>query len=160
MAQNRRPLTATLEDSKLLFRNFAGAARQFNEEGKRNFHIFLEPKQAEAMARDGWNVKNLKPRDEDQLVGDAHLKVLVNFKGRPPKIYMITSKNKTPLTEDTVMLLDNADIEKADVIINQYEYDPQGSPGKFTAYLEALYVTIRENELDRKYEEVPDSFLG
>jgi hypothetical protein len=159
MAQAQRRST-TLENVPLMFRNFAGEARQFNDEGKRNFHIFLEPEVAEAMARDGWNVKNLKPKDEDDLVGQAHLKVLVNFKGRPPQIYMVTSKKKTKLDEDTVMLLDTADIIRADVTINQYEFDPQGQPGKFTAYCDVLYATIRESELDMKYDELPDAIAG
>lgn len=159
MTQAQRKST-TLEDVQLMFRNFAGEARQFNDAGKRNFHIFLEPELAEAMARDGWNVKNLKPKDEDDIVGQAHLKVLVNFRGRPPQIYMVTAKKKTKLDEDTVMLLDNADIIRADVTINQYEFDPVAQPGKFTAYCDVLYATIRETELDAKYEELPEVYAG
>lgn len=146
---------ATLENVKIQFRNFAGKAGTYNVEGNRNFAIFLDDDVAEQMASDGWNVKYLKPREEDEAP-QAYLTVKVNFRGRPPRLFMVTSRNKTQLDEQTAMLLDFADIKTSDVIISAYHYDVNGKTG-VTAYLQAIYCTIQEDYLSLKYADVPDS---
>jgi hypothetical protein len=139
------------------FRNFSGNADRFNAKGARNFKIALPDEDAKAMESDGWNIKWLQPREEE----DAPLAILkVNVKyserGRPPQIVMITSRGKTPLTEDMIDVLDWADIEDADVQIRAYHYDINGKTG-ISAYLNTLYVTIREDELALRYMDVPDA---
>jgi len=149
-----------LEDCRILFRNFSGAEGRFNAKGKRNFNVLLDQKTATAMERDGWNVKYLEPREE----GDerqARLEVSVTFpgagsKGRPPRIILITSRGKTPLDESTVGLLDWAEIEKADLIVRPYEWEVNEKTG-VKAYLQSLYVTIREDALELKYADTPDA---
>lgn len=156
MVNNRRTnnLTeVTIEDARLLFKNFAGEAKPMNEKGRRNFNVALPPEVAEAMERDGWSVKYLKPREEEDAP-QAIIKVNVNYAGaRPPRIVMITSRGRNELHEDTVSTLDYAEIERVDLIIRPYEWEP----GKISAYLKSLYVTIKEDDLERKYAEVPDS---
>ena len=145
-----------LENVRIGFRNFSGNEGKFNRAGDRNFVVFLDEETAEAMAKDGWNIKYLKPREEDDAP-QAYLKVKVNFKGsRPPKIVMITSRGKTALDADMVSILDWADIINADVTLNPYEWEVNDKTG-VTAYLKTLFVTIYEDELDLKYEDVPDS---
>ena len=51
---------ATLNDVQIRFRNFSGNQGQYNALGQRNFCALLPEDTAEAMARDGWNVKYLK----------------------------------------------------------------------------------------------------
>lgn len=154
MAPQNRDLL--IEDCRLLFRNFAGEKQQFNAAGDRNFCIALPTDLASSMEKDGWNVKYLRPREE----GDepqAYIKVKVNFSGRPPKVVMVTSRNKTTLDEHTAGLLDYADILTADVILNPYDWVlDSGATGR-TAYLQSIFVTIRESELDRKYQDIPDA---
>lgn len=156
MARKPKMGKATLEDMQILFRNFAGEERQFNNKGQRNFSLVLSQQEADEMARDGWNVKTKAPR-EDEEGGEPlyHLKCKVNFGGRPPQIVLVTDRGRTRLDEDTVGVLDYADIVKVDVILNPYEYDVNGSQG-VTAYVEALFATIRENALERKYADVPE----
>ena len=154
MAPQNRDLL--IEDCRLLFRNFSGEKMQFNAAGDRNFCIALPNDLASSMEKDGWNVKYLKAREEgDEPQG--YIKVKVNFSGRPPKVVMVTSRNKTTLDEHTAGLLDYADILTADVIINPYDWVlDSGATGR-TAYLQSIFVTIRESELDRKYQDIPDA---
>lgn len=154
MANNLQPVV--LEDVRIMFRNFSGKEGQYNRAGDRNFVVFLSNQLAKQMADDGWNVKHLKPREE----GDepqATLQVRVNFdSGRPPRVVMVTSRGKTPLGVDEVSILDWAEIEKVDLIIRPYEWDVNGKRG-IKAYLQSIFVTIVEDDLERKYVDVPDS---
>lgn len=144
------------EDADIIFRNFKGEEGQYNREGDRNFAVLInDPKVVEALLDDGWNVKFLKPQDDDGEE-QAYLQVSVNFKGRPPMIYMISSKGKEQLSEDIVELLDYVDIRTVDMILNPYPWSINGRSG-VKAYLEKLFVTIEEDALDRKYSDVPDA---
>lgn len=145
--------TMTFEDARIIFRNFSGAESEFNEEGSRNFSLMLEPDIAEAMRKDGWNVKQLRPREEEDEPG-YHLPIAVGFKIRPPRVVMITSRGRTNLAEDMVGLLDWADIEKVDLIIRARHWAKAGNSG-VKAYLQSIYVAIREDELELKYADMP-----
>lgn len=140
----------TIENAEIAFRNFAGAEDQFNSKGTRTFLLILRDKKfAQTLIQDGWNVKYLKPKEEgDEEV--ACLSVTVRFDPMPPKIFMITSAGRTPIHEDTVEMLDYADIRTVDVIIRSYHWDVNGKSG-IKAYLKTMFVTIEEDELERKY---------
>lgn len=144
------------EDVEIRFRNFSGNEGQYNRAGDRNFCMLLEPDVAAAMIVEGFNVKYLKPREEDEDVQQAYIKIKINFRGRPPRIRMITSRGQTDLGEGEINILDWANIEKTDLIISPYEWDVNGNQG-ITAYLQSIAVTIEEDALDLKYAEVPDS---
>ena len=146
-----------LEGRRIFFRNFAGEEGRYNNAGQRNFVVFLNEDEAEAMMADGWNVKWLEPKEEGDL-SQPILKVKVKFggKGQPPRVVLITSRGRTNLDESMVSLLDWADIENVDMIIRPYEYDVNGKQG-VSAYLKSIYVTIREDALELKYRDVPDS---
>lgn len=145
---------ATLEDVKINFRNFAGKPTKFDPDGgKRNFAVFLDPSTAADMLRDGWNVKQLNVREEGDIPQD-YITVKLNYKGRPPRVVVITSKGKTPLDESLVEILDWSDILTSDVTIRPYHYDVNGNQG-VTAYLQSIYVTIQEDYLDQKYDAIP-----
>jgi hypothetical protein len=150
MPPNDSP-SVMIEGAKLIFRNFAGLAREFNSEGDRNFSVVLDPELAQKLKAVGWRVKQLKPREEGEE-GDYHLKVTVNYKkGRPPRCVLVTSNNRTELGSEEVMLLDTADIKNADIIINGWWSDMAG--GGYSAFLKTLFVTINEDELEQKYSE-------
>ena len=97
--------TVTLRGVRLIFRNFAGAEGPNNTEGDRNVCVMLTESEYEFMLKDGWNVKRLRP-DEDGNLGSPFLPVAVRFDVKPPKIVLITSKNRTTLTEEHVNVLD------------------------------------------------------
>ena len=158
--KKRKP-NVTIEGARIIFRNFSGAASDYNRAGDRNFCLVLDEELAEELAADGWNVKKKDPREEgdDPLL---YLKVKVKFGDFPPVIKQVTSRGATQLDKDTVMILDTAAIENVDLIITPYEYTVNGKSG-VAAYLKKMYVTIAEDDLDKKYahfsyedaEEVP-----
>lgn len=146
-----------LEDARIIFRNFSGAEGRYNAKGKRNFNVLLDDETAEAMLKDGWNVKYLQPREEgDKPQARVEVEVKFETKGQPPRVIMITSKGKTNLDESTVGLLDWAEIKSVDMIIRPYEWEVNGRTG-VKAYLKSIYVEIVEDELELKYRDVPDS---
>lgn len=150
----RNDNTVLMEGVQIIFRNFSGKEGQYNREGDRNFAVLLDPMVAESMAGDGWNVKWLRPRSEDEEEDpQAYLPVSVNFKGRPPRIVLITSRGRTNLDEDQVEMLDWADIINVDLIVRPYEWTVNNKSG-IKAYLQSIYVTIEEDPLEMKYSEL------
>lgn len=145
----------SIEGAKIVFRNFSGKEGKFNPAGRRNFSVLLAPDLANALLADGWNVKFLAPREEGDIP-QAYLSVRVAFEGYPPKIVLITSRGKTVLGEDDVNILDWAEIANVDLIIRPYTWEIQGKTG-ISAYLKAMYVTIVEDEFERKYANCPDA---
>lgn len=145
-----------IENARITFRNFSGAEGKYNRAGDRNFAVLLDPDIADEMAKDGWNVKYLKPRDE-QEDPQAYIQVSVNFKGaRPPKVVMVTSRGKSALDESMVGILDWAEFTNVDLTLNPYEWEVNGKTG-VKAYLKTIFATLFEDELDLKYADVPDS---
>jgi hypothetical protein len=148
----------TIENARIGFRNFTGKEGQFNPAGQRNFCVFLEDDVAELFAADGWNIKHLKPKDP----GDppqAYLQVAVSYANYAPKITLITGTGKNILDEDTVNILDWADIDNVDLIIRPYNWEVNQKKG-VKAYLKTMYVTITEDEFADKYRNVPDSAMS
>lgn len=149
-----------MEGVRLIFRNFAGKEGPFNQEGARNFGVVIPEDVAEAMLNDGWNVKRLNITEEESEagveVGTPWLPVKVGYgKGRPPKIVLVTERGMNPLHEDTIEQLDWADITNVDLMVRPYHYTVQGRTG-ISAYVQTMYVTIEEDELERKYAEMEE----
>lgn len=147
-----------IEGARLMFRNFSGREGQYNREGDRNFAVLIDDPQLEKeMKKEGWNVKFLNPRDEDD-VDQAYVQVSVNYKGRPPKIVLLSSRGnrqvRTDLAEQDVEILDWIEIANVDLILNPYEWTVSGKSG-IKAYLKSMFVTMDEDELDQKYNAVP-----
>jgi hypothetical protein len=149
MADERKSFT--IEGAQIIFRNFAGNETQFNTRGDRNFAVILDPDLAEQMAKDGWNVRYLKVREEDEGAEPTpYIPVKVNFKNRPPRIVMLTDNSRTQLNESNVEVLDYADIKNVDIIATGYDWVVGPNSGT-KAYLQTMFVTIEEDYLERKY---------
>lgn len=146
----------TMQGVQIRMRNFAGKEGQYNAKGQRNFLVLLNDDVAEQMLADGWNVKYLKPKEEDDRP-QPFLKVKVNFDSEPmPRLMMVTSRGKTRLGPDEVTALDWAEITNVDLVIRPYRWDVQGKQG-VTAYLSSGFFTVQEDELDLKYADIPDT---
>lgn len=146
------------EHARIMFRNFTGAAGDFNPAGRRNFCVCFTQEEGERYEDEGWNIKWLEPKDEDDE-RQPYLQVAVSFGRIPPKIVLITSRGKTLLDESSVNILDWAEIENVDVIIRPYNWNFNKKSG-VKAYLKAIYVTLHEDEFESKYIDVPDSALS
>lgn len=144
------------EDTKIGFRNFAGNPDQFNPQGgKRSFLVYLEEDAAQEMEKANLPVKRTKER-EDGSGNKPFIRVKVNMNGRPPRVVLITNQGKkqTMLDEDMLEMADYSEIEKVDVLVSPWWYDFNGSEG-WTFYLQAIYMTIAEDYLTRKYGDIP-----
>lgn len=154
MATNVRD-NIMIEDAKIIFRNFSGKPSQYNREGARSFCVILEnPELIRNLQDDGWNIRVLTPRQE----GDEpkhYLQVAVSYANIPPKVWLVTRKNKTLLDEESISSLDYAEIVCADLTIRPYNWVIQegtrNEKSGVKAYLKTMYVTIQEDEFAAKY---------
>ena len=141
-----------IEDAHIIFRNFAGAESQYNRAGNRNFNVIIDDQDmAHKLIEDGWNIKQLKPRDDEDMP-KYRLEVTVAFGNFPPNIFMVTKHNKTKLDEESVAALDYAELKTVDLVIRPYQWDVNGKQG-IKAYLKTGYFVVEEEEFAAKYAE-------
>lgn len=144
----------TLQNAQIIYKNFEGREEQFNAEGQRYFHVLLDVATADILEREGYNIKRKPPLEEG---GEPfiHMKIKVNFKGRPPTVALISRSKGTrnTLDEDTVQLADHADFEKIDMTISPYDWKLKSGQTGRTAYLQSFYGVLYENPLDQLYAE-------
>ena len=151
MAQKRD--TLNIPDAELIFRNFAGKPTKFNKAGgSRSFGVILDQKDADLLVQQGWNIRQLQPRnngDEPRYL----LTIAVSYDNYPPKIAKKSelSKKVVYLNEDEIDCLDYDDIVHADIVVSPYHWEVNGNKGT-KAYLKSLYVTIAEDPFAASFE--------
>lgn len=145
----------TLKDVQIIFKNFEGRPDDFNPDGgKRYFHVLLDAVTADILEKQGYNIKRKPPLEEggDEFI---HMKVMVNFKGRPPTVALI-SRNKgtrNTLEADTVQLADHADFDRIDLTINPYDWKLKSGMTGRTAYLQEFFGFLYESPLEQLYSQ-------
>lgn len=147
-----------IENARIGFRNFSGEEGKFNPAGRRNFCVFLDTDLGKLLEDDGWNVRWLQPREEDDEE-QAYMQVAVSYANIPPKIVMITGGGKTMMNDDTISMMDWAEIENVDLIIRPYNWEVNGKSG-VKAYVKSMYITIKEDEFAHKYRDIPATDQG
>ena len=146
---SKRTENIVIENARLIFKNFAGEESKFNRKGNRNFCVILDGESADDLRDMGWNVKALRPRD-DEDEPTYYLQVTVAFGNFPPKVIMIAGKTKTPLDEDSIDTLDYAEIANVDLIIRPYHWEVNGKEGR-SAYLQAMNVIQNIDRFGAQY---------
>lgn len=147
----------SIENARILFRNFSGRESKYNRAGQRNFCVYIDdPDYAQKLINDGWNVRVRPPRDEGEAPA-YYIPVAVSFENIPPTVYMITKRKKTRLDEESIGSLDFAEIANIDMTIRPYNWVIQegtrNEKSGVKAYLRSMYVTIYEDEFAEKYSD-------
>ena len=142
-----------IEGATIIWKNFSGERDKFNP-GKRGFSVVIDDTvMANELKQEGWNVKE-RPLQEgaDPSEQEWTLPVKLNM-NRYTQVWLIVGNHKTLLNEDTVAQLDVVDIVNCDISIRPYEWEMSGRTG-ITAYVDSMYVTIRENKFAEKYADL------
>jgi hypothetical protein len=150
-----------MENARLIFRNFEGREEKYNRKGDRNFGLIIEDHEvAQQLAEDGWNIKELTPKNNDDYDDTPEviywLPVTVRFDNVPPKVMLVTRRKKTRLNEDNINTVDYANIAKVDLTVTPYDWEVNGKSGT-KAYLQTAYITINEDEFADKYADLEEA---
>ena len=141
-----------IDDARIAFRNFRGEGDKFNREGDRNFVLIIPTEEiADALTKEGWNVKIRDPREEGDLPF-MYLPVKVKFNDRGPQVYLVTGRRRNRLDEDTVAMLDDIDIINVNLDIRPYDWEVNCKTGR-TAYLQAIEVFQEIDRFAARYAE-------
>ena len=139
-----------IEDARIIYRNFGGEASKYNREGDRNFAVIIPNQEiCDQLTAEGWNVKIKPPRDENDTPF-MFLPVKVKFNNRGPNIYVQSAGNVKRLTEETVGMLDEIDIQSVDMDLRPYDWEINDKEGR-TAYLQAMNVIQNIDRFGAQY---------
>lgn len=128
-----------IEDARITYRNFSGVGSKYNREGDRNFVVIIPSEEIkDELIAHGWTPKIKPPRE----AGDSpfmYLPVKIKFNSRGPAAYVESGKSVQRLTEDTIDMLDEIDIQSVDMDLRPYDWEVNGNEGR-SAYLQAIRV--------------------
>jgi hypothetical protein len=132
-----------IDNARIVFRNFSGAASKYNRAGDRNFALVIDDQNiAERLIENGWNVK-IKPPREDGDIPFMYLQVKVKFNDRGPNCYLHTGSRMIKLDEEMIGMIDDIDIMNIDLDIRPYDWTLDDGKSGRTAYLQSVKVTQR-----------------
>lgn len=148
-----------IDSRQIIFKNFEGRGDKFNREGDRNFSLRIDDENtADALVKEGWNVRIKEGRDEDEGPF-MRLPIKVKFTNYGPNVYLRTGNRVNELNEESIACLDNIEIDSVSMDIRPYDWDVNGRTGR-TAYLQSMEVVQRIDRFAARYankndEEVP-----
>lgn len=140
---------AVIKDAELIFRNFAGEEGRYNKAGERSFGVIIDDEQFAAILEEkGWNIRQLRPRDEYDDTPRYSLSVAVSYRlvsgVSPLKVTQLTRNGPLEIGENEIAQFDYADISRCDLVLRPYEWEE----GKMKAYLSEMVVRIEDSILD------------
>lgn len=138
--------TLQFDEAQLIFKNFSGAAKEYNKEGDKNFAIKIDPEFVAQLQNSknkegiGWNVKTFTPKADPQnpnkdLTPINYLKVKIGKGDIPIQIELDGNIDRCV----DMNVLDSLYIEKADIDISAYDSVVMGKSYR-SAYLKGMKV--------------------
>lgn len=145
---NHRIFARDLDGSKAEKKGFAR---------ERSFLVALDPEEAASLEEEGWPVKFLPPKNDEED-GTHFMKVKVGFGKIPPKIVVLNpvTRKKKALNENTVIELNWIYIlDVPQMIVRPYNYNLRGREGT-SVWLNSIYVTKRVDPFEEKFSDYAD----
>ena len=147
-----------IDGRQIIFKNFEGRGDKFNREGDRNFSLRIDDENtADALVKEGWNVRIKEGRDEDEGPF-MRLPIKVKFTNYGPNVYLRTGNRVNELNEESIACLDNIEIDSVNMDIRPYDWDVNGRTGR-TAYLQSMEVVQRIDRFAARYANKNDEEL-
>lgn len=146
------------KDARIIWRNFSGAADDYNNEGSRHFTLVIPDMEiAQQLQADlnkygvGWNVRIKAPTQEgmDPMI-TLKVKVRFNADGPNPNIYLESNGRTSIVTEETVHRLDRINIAHVDLKITPYDSERRGECYR-TAYLDSMWIVQEVDEYAARF---------
>lgn len=157
-----------ITDGEIAYSNFAGRPTTYRPEGGVRTVTFVIPNDlAQQLIVDGWNIREQTFVNDPEREPRYLLEASFTFRtrtGQPrdPKIFIVRPDSLVHVTEETADALDRADIIKVDAVLAPYYWE-HGNRKGIRAYVNSLYITIKENPIDEKYrkyiEQMNESIL-
>ena len=147
-----------IKNCKTIYRNFSGRPTKFTDSGRRQINVLIDDELAAVLEADGWNIKSYKDRSSGGEKEIPFIKVNVKYKDKDdknkaamdPVVKIIKNGHKEELNEETVGMLDWAEIDNVDIYISPYHWNVNGDAG-VTGYLREAIFTLAEDELESLY---------
>lgn len=145
-----------IEDGVIAYKDFSGRVDENNENGEKTVTFAISIDDGLKLIEDGWYLRKQEFPNDPYREPRYLLKTCITFKtkdGRPkdPKVFMVREDGSmVHMTEDTIGLLDGADIIKVDAVIGPWRWRRNGKEG-VKAYVNSMYITVKENRIDAKY---------
>lgn len=124
-------------------------------DGNYNFVVVLDETQAKQLLEDGWNVKQNDPY-EDGDDPEYTLTIKISYKIDPPRIFFLKNGRKFRVGEDDLADIRRDSTEQIDVIFKPSFWEKPPRSG-ITAYVEEMYVQVRQSRFGQKYEDYEDA---
>lgn len=143
----------TLEDAKFWGRpNFSGdpEADRFKDP-RQKFTVQIPNDVADQLRGLGYNVKTTVPTDEEIALGREPISSLKVMVGKSPDIFVVMGQDSQKLNDNNWGMLDRSRIDRLDMEIRAWEFDPEDKPGETSARLVQLVAVITPNILQQKY---------
>lgn len=157
-----------LDNSDIIFRNFAGVEKQYNTEGDRNFCVRLDPDVANTLAEYGVPIKILDPRAEDDeptrfmkvKIKDWSKIYSATVNQRWPEDMTLAQRMEKQLLSDKALysLDDPANINSAWLVCTFYHWTMGQASKKsgISVSLEKGFFKLEPNEMESKFFGIPD----
>lgn len=151
-----------LPGRNIIFRNLSGGPTVFNPNNKdRTFAVVIDDMDfVNSLISEGWKVKIFEPK-RDGDIPKGHITVKAQFKPVVPKIFIEREDGShVRLTEETIGILDDADILNVRLAINGRQVFPNGGGEPYPkAYVAEMVVKLAPSIFGIDYSDAiePDS---